>query len=55
MTGKEVVSNITIYLDGSEKIDDSDVVTFDGNDYFIKALLAVRELDGDIALWMVYV
>lgn len=54
-SGKEVVSNTTIYLDGSEVISENDKILYNDKEHLIKALADVRELNGDIALWMVYV
>lgn len=53
--GKEVVSNITLYVDGSDTLKEADMVTYYGKDYNIKALMAIRELDGTCVLWQVYV
>jgi hypothetical protein len=53
--GEEVVSELTLYVDGAEILGDNDLVVYYGKTYAIKALNPIRELNGDIALWMVYV
>lgn len=54
-TGKEVLSNITFYIDGADTIGYDDLMEYFGNKYPIKSLTAIRELTGEIALWEVNV
>lgn len=55
--GKEVVSNTTFYIEniGTFNIGHRDVMRFYGDDFDIKALTYIREIDGTVILWMVYV
>lgn len=52
--GNETISNTTFYLDGAESLTEDDLLTFGGKEHRMKSLTAVRELDGSIALWVVY-
>lgn len=59
--GREVVSSMTFYIDGSYTVFNEDILVYNGGDYTdngkeysIKALTTVREIDGSVALLVVY-
>lgn len=54
-TGSEAVSELTLYVDGSDTLTSDDRVEYYDKIYHIKALSEIRELDGSLALWVVYV
>lgn len=53
-TGSESVSEITLYIDGAETLTDQDEILYDDARHHIKSLSKIKELNGDIALWVVY-
>ena len=52
--GEEVVSDRTLYADGSVEIVSDDLIEFEGNKYPIKALSNIRTKKGKIVLRVVY-
>lgn len=55
LEGREVVSNLTLYLNGEETLTKYDEFIFDKETYQIKALNAVRDKTGIVKLWVVNV
>lgn len=53
--GEEVVSELTLYVDGAEILDENDKFEYYDKTYTARALEPIRELNGDVALWMVFV
>lgn len=55
VSGDQVLSSFTIYIDGAEAIKSKDLILYDDREFIIKALSPVKELNGDIAIWLVYI
>lgn len=52
--GKETVSKITFYIDGTVPLSKNDVIIFEEETYHLKSLQKVRELDGTVVLLVAY-
>lgn len=53
-TGQKVTSNITFYIEEDINITPNDKLIYFDTEYPIKAVSAIRELDGTCVLWVVY-
>ncbi|NLD21612.1 MAG: hypothetical protein GX664_03900 [Bacteroidales bacterium] len=53
--GQKVLSNITFYVESDIDITPYDLLVYFGTEYPIKAVSAIRELDGTCVLWVVNV